>query len=162
MEVYISLLNKNVIQTLPKVLCRDLVKLNGWFLRTKYPTAFHATAKIGERDKFGVAKFPRSVTTKHSRRFNLLTFVEPRILEVFVPNSAVSFALSSAIVHIFFKDRFGGKLGLLGGVSCRISIEIPSLASMANFKTILQRSHLKGVPMWAVPKGVLFQNELVL
>ena len=98
MQRFISLLSEDVIQTLPKVLCRDLINLNGCFLRTKYPTAFHPKAKVGERDSFGVSKFPLSVTTQNSRRMNLVTFVEPCILGLFVPNSAVSFALISAMV----------------------------------------------------------------
>ena len=41
-------------------------------------------------------------------------------------------------------DRFGGKVTLSGGASRGISMEIPSLVSMASFKIILQRSHING------------------
>ena len=120
---YISLLCEDVIQTLPKVLCRDLINLNGSFLRTKYPTAFHAKAEVGGRDSFGVANFPWSVTKQYSHRLHLLKFVEPFFLELFVANFAVSFALSTAIVRIFFIDRFGWKVTLSGGASGRIFLK---------------------------------------
>ena len=84
------------------------------------------------RESFCVTKFPWSITTQYSRRFSLLTFVEPRILQLFLPKSAVSFALSYDTVHIFFIDRFGRKITLSGGASCKMSIEMPSLARMSS------------------------------
>ena len=92
-----------------------------WFLRTKYPTAFRAKAEVIKRNSFSVTELPWSITTQYSRRLNLLTFVEPRILKLFVLNSVVSFALRRAIVHIYFIDRFRGKLILS---SCKMSIEM--------------------------------------
>ena len=112
--------------------------------------------KLPWSQNFHVTKHPWSITAQISWCSKLLTPVKPCILELFVPKSAVSFTLSSAIVYNFVVDGFKGRVTLSGGSSGKESIERPghSLASMASFKNILQLSYLnEGFQSWPLPKG---------
>ena len=138
------LFSEDIVRSIPEILCRNLINLYRWFLRTKNPSSRRAKTGECKWDSFVITKIPRSIATQHSCCLDFLAFVKPSFFELFITNSTISLTLGRAVLHIFFINWFGGKVTLSGGASRSISIEKPSFASFANFRIILHRSHLNG------------------
>ena len=139
-----TLFRKHSIETFPEIFCFYLIYLDVRFLRTEYSSTFHSQTKVCQRDHFGIAVFPRFLTTQYAYKFYFFTTIQPGVLQLFISDPSLSFALRSAVFNVILVYGFKRECDLFWGSSSRVSIEIPSLAMTANFSMICQRSHCKG------------------
>ena len=134
----------NAIETFPEIFCCYLIYLDVRFLRTEYSSAFDSQTKVCQRDHFGIAVFPRFLTTQYAHKFYFLTTIQPGVLQLFISDPSVSFNRRSAVFNVILVNGFRRECEIFWGSSSRMSNEIPSLAMTANFSMICQRSHCKG------------------